>query len=160
MALTFVFSFLIGWFGGLRSLTAPAVVTWAAYLGWLKLDDPLAWMSTAPAVVVFSLLALVEFVVDKLPRTPPRTDPMGFGARMIGGALCGACIAQAGGQNAFLGGALGAIGGIAGCFGGLQARLGGTKLLGGRAFVAAVIEDAVAIVGSVLTAYAASSFHR
>lgn len=156
MAMAFTFAFLIGFFGGLRSLTAPAAVAWAAYLGWLKLDGPLAWMGMLPSVIIFSILAVVEFVVDKLPKTPPRTDPMGFGARIVGGALCGACVAQAGGQNVFLGGALGAIGGIVGCFSGLQARLGATKWLGGRGFLAAVIEDAIAIAGSFFVVYAST----
>src|SRR5262245_9415189 len=120
-------SFLIGCFGGLRSMTAPAVTAWAAYLGWLKLGNSLSWMATLPAVVVFSLAALAELVVDKLPKTPPRTEPLGFGARIVGGALCGACVGQAGGQNTLLGALLGAIGGVVGCFGGLQARTGASK---------------------------------
>ncbi|MEX2296933.1 MAG: hypothetical protein WD715_05935 [Dongiaceae bacterium] len=33
------FSFLIGLIAGLRTMTAPAAVSWAAYLGWLPLDD-------------------------------------------------------------------------------------------------------------------------
>jgi hypothetical protein len=32
----YVLAFLIGVIAGLRSLTAPAVVSWAARLGWLK----------------------------------------------------------------------------------------------------------------------------
>jgi len=39
---TLTFAFLIGFFAGLRSLTAPAATAWAVYLGWLKLDRPLA----------------------------------------------------------------------------------------------------------------------
>jgi len=32
--------FLIGFFAGLRSLTAPAATAWATYLGWLRLERP------------------------------------------------------------------------------------------------------------------------
>ena len=35
--LTVLLVFSIGVVAGLRSLTAPAVVAWAAYLGWLNL---------------------------------------------------------------------------------------------------------------------------
>jgi uncharacterized membrane protein len=47
-----------------------------------------------------------------------------------------------------LGGFLGVVGGIAGCFGGYQARTRLTKALGTPDFVVAVLEDLVAIGGS------------
>ena len=68
-------AFLIGFFAGLRSLTAPAATTWAVYLGWLKLDGPLALIGSFPAVAILTVLAIVELVADKLPRTPSRTAP-------------------------------------------------------------------------------------
>lgn len=34
----YVLAFLIGVAAGLRSMTAPAVVSWAAQLGWLHLE--------------------------------------------------------------------------------------------------------------------------
>ena len=40
---TYVFAFLIGVIAGLRSLTAPAAVSWAARLGWLHLEN--TWMA-------------------------------------------------------------------------------------------------------------------
>ena len=39
----YVLAFLIGVIAGLRSLTAPAVVSWAARLGWLKLEN--TWLA-------------------------------------------------------------------------------------------------------------------
>jgi len=73
-----VFAFLIGFFAGLRSLTAPAVTAWAAHLDWLKVPSPLSWMGTATAAILFTLFALVELVTDKLPKTPSRTAPPGL----------------------------------------------------------------------------------
>ena len=53
----------IGVVAGLRSLTAPAVVSWAAHLGHLHLRaSPLAFMGSAVTVGVFTLLALAELV--------------------------------------------------------------------------------------------------
>jgi uncharacterized membrane protein len=64
----------IGFVAGLRSLTAPAAVSWAAHLGWLDLQgSPLAFMGSTAAVAIFSMLALAELVADKLPR--PRIEP-------------------------------------------------------------------------------------
>src|SRR5579864_8148477 len=122
---TLLLAFGIGFVAGLRSLTAPAVVAWAARLGWINLhNSPLAFMGSKWAVVIFTVLAVVEFVGDQLPTTPPRTGAVGLSARIVTGALCGACVALAGAAGLWLGAILGAIGGVAGAFGGYHARVG------------------------------------
>jgi uncharacterized membrane protein len=73
---------------------------------------------------------------------------VGLIARIMMGGLSGACVAAGGGQGVFLGAILGAAGGVAGCFGGYRARTGIVKALGTRDFYVAVIEDIVAIAGS------------
>jgi uncharacterized membrane protein len=143
-----VLSFLIGVFAGLRSLTPVAVTAWAAHLGWLKLGRPLSLIGSIPAVVVLTLLAAVELVVDKLPNTPSRTAAPGLIARIVTGALTGACVAEGAGQAALVGALLGAVGGVAGCFGGYQARTRLVKALGYPDIYVALLEDLVAIAGS------------
>src|ERR1700758_2940910 len=97
-------AFGIGIVAGLRSLTAPAVVAWAAHIGWINLHGSgLAFMGSKWAVGIFALLALVEFVADQLPNTPARTAAVGLSARIVTGALCGACLAVAGGATLWLG---------------------------------------------------------
>ena len=145
--MTLVLAFLIGLFAGLRSLTAPAATAWAAYLGWLKLQGSLALIGSAVSVAIFTLVAVVELVADKLPKTPSRTSPPGLIARILMGGLTGACVAAGGGQDAVLGAMLGAIGGVVGCFGGFHARTGLVKALGTRDMYVALIEDLVAIAG-------------
>src|SRR5207248_2235691 len=87
-AMVFVLALGIGVVAGLRSFTAPALVSWAAHLGWLKLDgSPLAFMGSTAAVAVFSLLAVVEYVGDVLPKTPGRTTPGPLVARIVTGGL-------------------------------------------------------------------------
>jgi uncharacterized membrane protein len=136
----------IGIVAGLRSLTAPAVVAWAAHLGWINLHGtPLAFMGLAWAVGVFSILALVELVADKLPSTPSRTAPVGLSARIVTGALTGSCFGVAGGTPLLLGALAGAIGGIAGAFGGYNARVGLVRALRIPDFAVAIPEDVVAI---------------
>ncbi len=144
-----VFAFLIGVLAGLRSLTAPSATAWAAHLGWLKISSPLAWLGSLPAVIVLTMLAVVELVSDKLPKTPSRTAPLGLGARIVTGGLCGAALYLAGAQQSWLVGAIvGAVGGIVGCFGGYQVRKRMVKGLGTPDHVVAVVEDLVAIGGS------------
>ena len=145
--MSLLFAFLIGFFGGLRSLTAPAATAWAVYLGWLKLERPLSLIGSVPSVAIFTVLAVVELVADKLPQTPSRTAPPGLIARIVMGGLTGACIAASGAQGIFLGAVLGAVGGVAGCFLGYQARTGLVKALGVRDIYIALVEDLVAIAG-------------
>jgi uncharacterized membrane protein len=141
-------AFLIGVVGGLRALTAPAVTSWAAHLGWLNLaHSPLKFMSSMITVVFFTILACVELVTDQLPSTPARTKPAGLVPRILLGGLCGATVASAGGQALALGAVLGAVGGVVGAFAGYEVRTRLVKALGVPDFVIAVLEDAVAIGG-------------
>ena len=97
---TVVLAIGIGIVAGLRALTAPALVSWAAHLGWLYVKGtPLAFMGSKVAVVIFTLLAIVEYITDQLPSTPARTVPMQLIARLIMGALAGACICVSAGQS-------------------------------------------------------------
>src|SRR2546422_8708945 len=96
MSYIFALAFGVGVAAGLRSLTPPALVAWAAHLGWLNLNNsPLAFMGSTIAVVIFSILALFELIGDLLPQTPKRTAPVPLAARIIMGALCGACVQYA-----------------------------------------------------------------
>lgn len=141
----------IGIVAGLRTMMAPAAISWAARLGWLNLaGTPLAFLASPAAAWILLVLALLELVTDQLPSTPSRTVPMQFGARLVTGSLSGAAI----------GAAHGAL--IPGLLAGLVGAVIGT--LGGRAFrarlaaafrsdpPAALIEDAVAIGGALLIA--------
>jgi uncharacterized membrane protein len=145
--MTPLFAFLIGLFAGLRSLTPPAAVAWAVHLGWIKLARPLLLIGSLPAVIILSLFALVELVIDKLPSTPNRTAPFGLIARIVTGGFTGACVSLGGGESAFVGAGLGLIGGIAGCFAGYQARVRLVRFLRQPVNVA-LLEDLFAIGGS------------
>jgi len=139
-------AFLIGGVAGLRCMTAPATVAWAAHLGWLNLHGtPLSFMGSTAAVIIFTLLAAVELVVDQLPSTPSRIQARGLTARIIFGGLSGASVAVAGGQSMALGAVLGLVGGIAGAFAGYQVRTRLVKALKVPDLFIALPEDAVAI---------------
>ncbi|HJX87294.1 MAG TPA: DUF4126 family protein, partial [Gemmatimonadales bacterium] len=83
----------LGVLAGLRSMTPPAVVAWAARLGHLELDPtPLAFLGSAVAAWLFAAAALGELVGDKLPFTPNRTRRGPFVARLLTGALSGGAL--------------------------------------------------------------------
>lgn len=136
----------IGVVAGLRSLTAPAVVAWAAHLGWINLhNSPLSFMGSKWSLGIFTILALVEFVADQLPGTPARTAPVGLSARIATGSLCGACLAFAGSASLVVGAVAGAIGGVAGAFAGYHTRVGLVRSLRLPDVAVAIPEDLVAI---------------
>src|SRR6266404_7283059 len=144
-------AFLIGVIGGLRTMTALAVVAWAANRHWLNLhSSPLAFMGSTAAVAVFTVLALGELVVDKLPSTPNRTKLLGLIGRSVTGGLSGAAVAASGAQSIALGAGLGVAGAIAGAFAGHEVRERLVRALKVPDFVAALLEDAVAIAGGLL----------
>jgi len=142
-------AFGIGVITGLRSLTSPAVVAWAAHRGWLNLQGTsLSFLGSTAAVATLTILAVVELVTDKLASTPARTKPLGLSARILLGGLSGAAVALAGRQSAVVGCALGAVGGVVGGFVGYQVRTGLVRALKVPDFVIAVLEDLVAVAGA------------
>jgi uncharacterized membrane protein len=144
-------AFLIGVIAGLRTMTAPTMVACAANRHWLNLDNsPLAFMGSTAAVVVFTVLALGELIVDKLPSTPSRTKFPGLIGRSVLGGLSGAGIAAAGAQSIAIGAVLGVAGGIAGAFAGYEVRTRLVRALKVPDFVIALLEDSVAIAGGLL----------
>lgn len=140
---------LIGIVAGLRTMTAPAAVAWAAHLGWFSVaDTPLAFMGYQWTPWIFSILAVIELVTDQLPSTPSRKVPVQFGGRIVVGALVGATVGAAGGML-FAGLIAGVVGAVIGTYGGAAARARLASAFG-RDLPAALIEDAVAVIGALL----------
>lgn len=140
---------LMGVIAGLRAMTAPAAVSWAAALGWIDLSaTPLAFMGYQWTPYIFTALAIVELITDQLPSTPSRKVPQQFGARLISGALCGAALGAAGGMLV-VGLIAGIVGAVVGTYGGAAAR-GWLAGMLGKDLPAALIEDVVAILGAYL----------
>ncbi len=147
-SLVLLLAFGIGVVTGLRSMTGPAVVCWAAHMGWLSLSDSrLALMGSSVATYAFSVFAIGEIVADKLPFIPNRTSPGPLFGRIVLGALCGATLCAASGDSVAVGAIVGAVGGVLGSFGGYWARSRLVKGLGCPDWVIAGIEDLVAVGG-------------
>ena len=147
--MVYLLALLIGVVAGLRSLAAPAMVCWAAHLGWLDLSGSwLAFLGNVWARWILTLLALTELVTDQLPSTPSRTAPVQFGARILTGGLSGAAIGA--GSGTVVGGLVaGMVGAVIGTLGGRACR-GRLASAFGNDRPAAFIEDAVAIGSALL----------
>jgi uncharacterized membrane protein len=146
---TYVFAFLIGVIAGLRSLTAPAAVSWAARLGWLHLENTwMAFLGFAATPYIISVFAVVELIADKLPKTPSRKAPPGFITRIVTGALCGAALGAGG--SLVIGLVAGVAGAVVGTLGGYEIRARLVKATGGKDLPIALLEDVIAIGGAFL----------
>jgi uncharacterized membrane protein len=149
-----VLALLIGVVAGLRAMTAPAAVSWAAYLGWIDLTNTwLWWLGHWVTPWVFTLLAIAELINDQRPSTPSRTEPIQFGTRIVMGALTGAALGASGGML-IAGLVAGVIGAVIGTLGGRAVRARIARSFG-KDPPAAFLEDAVAIVGGLLIVMAA-----
>ena len=138
-------AFCLGVVSGLRAVTAPAVVSWAARFGVLALTGThLAFLGYATTPWILTALAVGEMINDKLPGTPSRKVPAQVAARVLSGAFVGASIGTVAHALplCLMAGILGAL---VGTYGGAAARglLAGAF---GRDLPAALLEDAVAIV--------------
>ena len=144
-------AFAIGVVAGLRSMTAPAAVAWAACFGWLRLEGtPLAFLGSPAARYVLLALMLGELVADKLPFTPSRTRPAPFAGRILAGGLAGAALAASLTGALVIGAVAGSLGAVAGTLGGYQARTRLVRALKVPDYVVAVAEDVVAVGGALL----------
>ena len=149
VCMLYLLSLSIGIVAGLRAMTAPAAVSWAAHLGRLQLDGTaLAFLGFTWTPWILTVLAVAELVTDQLPSTPSRTVPIQFGTRILSGAVTGAAIGVAGGSLA-VGASAGAIGAVIGTLGGRAARVALAARFGSDR-PAALLEDAVAIGAAVL----------
>jgi len=139
----------IGAVAGLRTLTAPAVLAWAAKRRWIRLgNSPFATLISAKASKRITDFAVSELIADKLPFTPSRLNPGPFAARIVSGAVCGATIYGVVKQPLRKGAVLGGLGAIAGAFAGYHMRRKLSRNL--PELGVALLEDALTIGGGIL----------
>ena len=131
-------SFGIGFVTGMRSMTACAALTWAAFQGRTRggvvPGGPVARALTTAA-------AVAEMAGDQMSDAPDRRIPPSFAARLVIGSIGGWALAgrNASPRNGALAGAAGAI---AGTLLGRQARGGNNQSAAG--VVRGLAEDVVA----------------
>jgi len=142
---------LLGAVTGLRSMTPMAVLCWFAYVGHLPLDGTWAfWAAKLPVAIVFTLLAVGEYIGDKLPNMPNRTSPGPLIVRLFLGGLIGAIVAAGLDGPGFEGGFLGVAGALVGSFGGFLIRREIVQRNGSKDWQVALVEDAIAVGCAVL----------
>src|SRR5690242_6943391 len=120
---TYAAAAAMGMIAGLRSLTAPALVSVAANRCTLPLRrSRLRFLGGSRAAFALGALAIGELIADKLPSTPNRTIPGSLAARIASGATCGAAISMSERECVAVGAVLGGIAAAGGTFAGYQLR--------------------------------------
>ncbi len=141
---------LLGLATGLRTFTSIAVLCWYAYFGNLSVDGTwAAWTARLWVAIAFTVLAVGEYVGDKLPKTPNRTAPAPLIARVAVGGLVGSICATALGGPGLEGVLLGAVGALLGAFAGFMIRRSLVEKIGCADWPIALTEDAVAILAAI-----------
>ncbi|QEN13923.1 DUF4126 family protein [Mycolicibacterium sp. ELW1] len=154
--LVLLLALLIGVVAGLRAMTAPAVVAWGAFLGWIDVTGKWSeWVGSWITVAVLTVLLFVELVTDQLPKTPSRKTTPQFLTRLLTGAFAGAVIGSAF-FHTFSSVGAGIIGAVLGTLGGYEARSRLVAANGGRDLPVAIAEDVLAVGGGFLVAYLVS----
>jgi uncharacterized membrane protein len=155
-ALVLLLAVLIGVIAGLRAMTAPAVVSWGAFLGWIDLDGKWSeWVAHPITVTVLTIFLLVELVTDQLPKTPSRKTAPQFITRLLTGAFAGAVIGSAF-FHTFSATGAGIVGAVLGTLAGAEARQRFAAARSGQDRPGAILEDVVAVGGAFLIAFLVS----
>jgi uncharacterized membrane protein len=97
----------LGAIAGMRSMSAPMLVM--RYLAGGGRARLLNWPGMPLLVGLFTLAALSEMVIDKLPFVPNRTEPGPVVGRVISGMFVGALLATAGGRSRVTGALVGGL---------------------------------------------------
>jgi uncharacterized membrane protein len=148
---------VMGAVAGLRSMTAPAAIAWAAKRKAIRLgSSPLVEIISGRVSDKAIRLALAELVADKLPFTRDRIEPGPLARRILSGAACGAVLSGAADRPLAEGAILGGLGALVGAFGSHQLRRRLSREM--PELTVALLEDALAVAAAAaIVAYASES---
>lgn len=114
----------LGILAGMRSMSAPAITSkMLSHHHSKRLErSSLNFMQSAKTANILSVMALGEFVGDKMPSAPDRIALPAIISRSISGAIAGASIYKAAGGNLYAGAILGSVTAVAATFGSFYLR--------------------------------------
>ncbi|GAB4032674.1 DUF4126 family protein [Spirosoma jeollabukense] len=118
MIRTYLKAFQIGVVAGMRTMTAPALVSYKLSRTTPNPlpDSKLHFLTSPKATNVLAVMAAGELVGDKLPQAGDRIGFPQILGRIGAGAMCGAAIVESEEKSTTYGAVLGALGATAGSF--------------------------------------------
>ena len=142
---------LLGFITGMRTMTPMAVISWFAWANLLPVsDDWCWWCAKLPVAIAFTLLAVAEYIADKLGYAPNPTHPGVLMIRLFFGGLVGSIVAAGLNASGVEGTILGILGAIVGAFCGYELRHQLTRRIGCKTWHVTVTEDIFAITCAIL----------
>lgn len=135
---------VIGAVAGLRSMTAPALIS---HLTRSALDgerSKLDFLNSMVSMRTTLVLAVGELIADKLPFVPARTQAPSLIVRAVSGGLSGAALCSARKRSWFAGALIGAGAAVGAAFAAYELRKRAGKHFNLPDPVIAVIEDGIA----------------
>ena len=147
MLKSYLRAFQLGIIAGMRSMSAPALLSHklARTIPTPNPQTPAQYLAQPTAATALKVLAAGEFIGDKLPNAPNRTSPAGFAGRIVSGASCGAILSDVEGKAASYGAVAGGLGAVVGTLVFFNLRRWLDHDLGLPDAVGAVAEDALTI---------------
>jgi uncharacterized membrane protein len=138
----------LGAIAGFRSMVAPAALSRAVSNGCIEglEETPFAILGSPRVTTALRMMAIGEFIVDKLPVTPSRTSPTPLLGRVASGGLVGAALFASEDRRSLVGGALGAAAALAAAYAGERLRLQAAEKLGMPDPVVALLEDCLVVI--------------
>ncbi len=106
-------------------------------------------MQSQTTATILKILALGEFVGDKLPTAPNRIAPLGVISRCFSGSLAGASIYKAAGNKVIAGALVGAVVALGATYGTFALRRNIVRKFKLSDPVVGAIEDTLVVVGGV-----------
>lgn len=142
----------LGILAGMRATSAPAITSHILSHHQSKnlSNSPLGFIQSDKVAAVLKVLAIGEFVGDKLPNAADRIIIPSVITRSLSGALSGASIYKSGGKNAYTGALIGTAAAFASTFGSYFLR----KVIVKKSHIAdpfiGALEDSI-VIGAALT---------
>jgi uncharacterized membrane protein len=142
-------SFCIGIIAGMRSISAPALVSnYLADKQSVEIDkSSFRFLASQNTANVLTLLAIGEMIADKLPIVPDRISPVPLIGRGISGGICGAALCIAEDERPEIGALAGLTGAIISTYGFYYLRGKLSENTGIPNLLLGLAEDALAVKG-------------
>ncbi len=138
----------MGAVAGMRSISAPAMISQAAKTGRIAIGhSKLDFLQSPKTAYAMTALAIGEAIADKFPVMPNRTRTTSLLGRGLMGSLSGAALSSSKKRSALWGGLAGALGAVGAAYAFCYLRRAAREKLHVPDTVAAVVEDAI-VAGS------------
>jgi uncharacterized membrane protein len=146
---TYLQSFCIGIIAGMRSMSAPALVSnYLAEKQSVEIENSaFRFLASQKTANVLTVLAIGEIIADKLPIVPDRISPVPLIGRGISGATCGAALCIAEDERTEIGALAGLTGAIISTYGFYYLRQKLSNDAGIPNLLLGLTEDALVVKG-------------